>query len=79
MFNISHNREHDLLRRTGMLYNINLKKTREITDCFSCHCFNAKTKRCEGIDKVCFEYDEATKTIIDGVTKLPINPNNKGE
>ena len=35
-----------------MLYNITLKKTREITDCFSCPCFNTKTKRCEGIDKV---------------------------
>ena len=62
-----------------MLYNINLNRVRDINDCITCPAFNKKTKRCEGIDKVCFEYDEATKTIIDGVTKLPINPNKKGE
>jgi hypothetical protein len=29
-------------------------------------------KKCEGLNKNCFLYDEKTKTAIDGVTKLPI-------
>ena len=62
-----------------MLYNINLKKTREITDCFACPCFNARTRRGEGIDKGGFESAKETKTIMDGVTNPPINPNKKGE
>lgn len=55
-----------------MLYNIEKKKTRTMLDCGSCPHFNKGTFRCEGLNKCCFEYDPKTKTIIDGVTKLPL-------
>jgi hypothetical protein len=55
-----------------MLYNIEQKKIKTALDCCSCSHFDKKTKKCNGINKVCFEYDEKTKTVIDGITKLPI-------
>ena len=47
-----------------MLYNIILKKPRAVTDCFSCPAYNADLKICEGLNKVCFEYDEETSAVI---------------
>lgn len=54
------------------LYNKDLKRVITITDCATCPQFDRKLKKCNGIDKLCFEYDEKTKTCIDGVTHLPI-------
>lgn len=55
-----------------MLYNIEKRKEQKLEDCFSCQYFDEKEKRCKGINKACFIYDSKTKTIIDGITKLPI-------
>lgn len=55
-----------------MLYNKNLKKVKASSDCITCPNFDKKLKKCNGIGKVCFEYDEKTKTIFDSITKLPI-------
>lgn len=55
-----------------MLYNKDLKKVQSIADCLKCPCFDKQLKQCKGLNKVCFEYDEKTKTCIDGITKLPI-------
>lgn len=60
-----------------MLYNVNNKKIQTVIDCFTCPHYNPTTLGCSGLNKVCFEYDEKTQTIIDGVTKLPINVNKK--
>ena len=55
-----------------MLYNIEKKKVMRPTDCILCSHYDKKQKKCNGIGKACFEYDELTKTVIDGVTKLPL-------
>lgn len=54
-----------------MLYNIDKKKVPDLMDCGNCPYFDIVEKKCEGLGKACFEYDETTKTIIDNVTKLP--------
>lgn len=54
-----------------MLYNTKLKKVKTITDCPTCSYFDKKLKKCNGLNKICFEYDAKTQTIIDGNTKLP--------
>lgn len=54
-----------------MIYNTRLKKIKEITDCPTCPQFDGRTKTCKGLNKICFEYDPKTQTIIDGKTKLP--------
>lgn len=59
-----------------MLYNIELEKIKEQTDCITCPYYNVPLKLCSGLNKVCFEYDPITQTAIDGITKLPININN---
>ena len=60
-----------------MLYNLEQKrvKKKSVTDCINCPYFNVKLKKCEGLNKNCFLYDEKTKTIVDGVTKLPLKIN----
>ena len=58
-----------------MLYNRDKNRVRLETDCFTCPQFDSRLKRCTGLNKVCFEYDPKTRTIIDGKTKLPL----KGE
>ena len=55
-----------------MLYNKELKKVQTNADCITCTYFDKKKKKCNGIGKNCFEYDEKTKTAIDTITKLPI-------
>lgn len=55
-----------------MLYNIEKKKIKEFSDCFNCKHYDTIKKQCSGINKACFEYDPKTRTIIDGVTKMPI-------
>lgn len=55
-----------------MLYNTKKKKIKEQTDCPVCECFDKKRKKCNGIGKCCFEWDDKTKTAIDPITKLPI-------
>lgn len=55
-----------------MLYNKELKRTPDIKDCYNCPHFDKKKKHCNGLNSTCFEYDEKTKTVIDGITKLPI-------
>lgn len=55
-----------------MLYNLERNKIQQPTDCITCPHFNVQLKKCEGLNKNCFLYDEKTKTAIDGVTKLPI-------
>ena len=54
-----------------MLYNIKEGKIQDITLCFYCPYFNKTDKKCEGLNTVCFEYDDTTKVIIDGTTGLP--------
>ena len=54
-----------------MLYNKEKKKIKGTGDCFSCSMWENRTKTCRGLNKVCFEYDPKTQTIIDGNTKLP--------
>lgn len=54
-----------------MLYNTEKKKIKGTGDCFSCPMWENRTKTCRGLNKVCFEYDPKTQTIIDGNTKLP--------
>lgn len=54
-----------------MLYNTELKKVQTNADCLRCPLFDKKKKKCNGIGKYCFEYDEKTKTIFDPLTKLP--------
>ena len=55
-----------------MLYNIEKKKIKQPKDCFSCECYDKKELKCTGLNKVCFEFDETTYTVIDGLSKLPI-------
>lgn len=55
-----------------MLYNKDEKKVQQMIDCLTCKYFDKQKKRCYGIGKCCFEYDEKTKTCIDNITKLPI-------
>ena len=61
-----------------MLYNIEKKKIKTATTCIDCPYLDKALHRCEGIIKCCFEYDAVTKTIIDGVTKLPLKVGNNG-
>ena len=55
------------------------KKIKKATDCASCPYFDKETKKCNGINKNCFLYDIKTKTLIDGVTGLPLKIKVKGE
>lgn len=55
-----------------MLYNKDTKKPLNVVDCLQCVYFDKKLKRCNGLNKKCFEYDYKTMTIIDPITKLPI-------
>jgi len=55
-----------------MLYNINLKKVKTSVDCLTCDYFDKTKKKCKGIGKNCFEYDEKLKIAINPITKLPI-------
>ena len=55
-----------------MLYNVKLKKVQYLTDCYGCDLFDTRFKKCKGLNKRCFAYDETTGTCFDGVTKLPI-------
>lgn len=54
-----------------MLYNTKLKKVKTVLDCPTCPHFDKRLKKCNGLNRVCFEYDPKTQTIIDGKTKLP--------
>ena len=56
-----------------MLYNTKLKRVKTVQDCPTCACFDKRLKKCNGLNRVCFEYDAKTQTIIDGNTKLPRN------
>jgi hypothetical protein len=55
-----------------MLYNRELKKVQASSQCITCPHFDKKKKKCDGIGKICFEYDSKTKTAYDPVSKLPI-------
>ena len=59
-----------------MLFNNELNKVKTSSDCITCLYFDKKLKKCNGIGKVCFEYDGKTKTMIDPITKLPIKKEN---
>lgn len=54
------------------LYNITYKRKKEVEDCFTCPAFDKVLKKCNGLDSVCFQYDEKTRTVINGKTKLPM-------
>ena len=62
-----------------MLYNIKDKELKTMNNCVKCAYFDNKTKICNGIGKVCFEYDKKTQTIIDTITKLPIKITKESE
>lgn len=55
-----------------MLYNIALKKVHTNADCMKCHYFDKDKKKCKGIGKVCYEYDEKNNTISDPVTNQKV-------
>lgn len=55
-----------------MIYNIKLNRVVSLIDCAECKEKNEK-RLCNGFNKCCFEYDEKTKTIVDGVTKMPLD------
>lgn len=55
-----------------MLYNIEKKRVKKDIDCYSCEKYDARMKKCNGCNSICFEYDSLTNTIIDGITKMPI-------
>ena len=55
-----------------MLYKKSEKRIRTSKDCINCSCFDTRLKKCNGIGKECFEYDEKTQTVIDPITKLAI-------
>lgn len=54
-----------------MIYNTKKRKVKTATDCLDCPFWDKREKRCLGLNKICFEFDPITKTIIDGKTKLP--------
>ena len=56
-----------------MLFNRNLNKIKQPIDCMSCEFFDKTQKKCNGLGRVCFEFDPKTQTCIDPITKLPIN------
>ena len=60
-----------------MLYNIEQKTIKTDLTCLECPHFDKDLKKCVGIGKVCFEFDQVTNTCIDSVTGLPFNPNDK--
>lgn len=60
-----------------MLYDIEKKKVHTDTDCLTCPHYDSNLLICNGLNKCCFEYDKATKTVIDGVTKLPLKISEK--
>lgn len=55
-----------------MLFNRKLNKVKATSQCLTCELFDKKSKKCNGIGKICFEYDDKIQTVIDPVTKLPI-------
>lgn len=55
-----------------MLFNKNTGKIKKSIDCLTCPHFDKKLKKCNGLGKVCFEYDSKTMTIIDPITGLPL-------
>lgn len=55
-----------------MLYHNEKKKVQTNIDCLTCPYFNERERKCEGLGKVCFEYDPKTETCIDPITRLPI-------
>ena len=55
-----------------MLYKRTDRRVRTSKDCITCPCFNVRLKKCNGIGKECFEYDEKTQTVIDPITNLAI-------
>lgn len=58
-----------------MLYNNEFERVQTNKDCLNCKYFDKEKKQCNGIGKVCFEYDKYTMTAIDPVTHLPIKLN----
>lgn len=58
-----------------MLYNRDFGRVQTNVDCLTCPHFDKENKKCNGLGKVCFEYDKLTMTAIDPVTKLPIKLN----
>ena len=58
-----------------MLYNKEQNRVKQDLDCIECSHFDKQEKRCKGIGVNCFEYDPITKTCLDPITHLPINPN----
>ncbi len=55
-----------------MLFNIDKKKIKSDTLCLECKHFDKKSHKCNGIGKVCFEYDMDTQTLIDPITQMPL-------
>lgn len=62
-----------------MLFNVKENKPQRPIDCLHCKYFDTKTKQCKGIGKNCFLYDPKTRTLIDGITGLPIKLGKDGK
>lgn len=58
-----------------MLLNIDKERKQVNSDCLTCPYFDKVKKKCSGIGKRCFEFDEKTGTIYDPITKLPLKIN----
>lgn len=56
-----------------MLYNFEKRRIRTDVDCLTCEYFEKNEKKCNGCGKKCLEYDPKTKTVIDSITRLPLN------
>lgn len=56
-----------------VLYNSETHERKKQLDCITCEYFDKVEKRCKGVGKKCFEYDEITLTAYDPLTHLPIN------
>lgn len=55
-----------------MLYNIEKKELKTDKTCIGCAYYDKRLKKCDGLNKCCFEYDPKTQTVIDGITKMPM-------
>lgn len=51
------------------LFNTDKMKIHDETDCFTCEQFDKRLKKCNGLNKVCFEYDPDTNLITNSITK----------
>lgn len=62
-----------------MLYNVEKKKIKQEIDCMDCSFYDKEQKKCVGINKNCFEYNDVLGCAIDGITGLQIDIKKLGD